>query len=159
MPVKNTKQYYIDNKERIKEYAKQYRIRNREKIKIRDRQYNIDHKEEISLKAKQRRINNIEEYRKREREQKRIYNPEKRKKNQLKRDYGITLEIYKEMFNKQNGRCAICKNEFKTLCVDHDHLTGKIRGLLCHKCNLILGYSGDNIIILKNSIKYLNNIL
>jgi len=57
----------------------------------------------------------------------------------LKRLYGITLDQYNELLEKQNQRCAICdrhKDEFKTnLCVDHDHLSGLIRGLLCTYCN------------------------
>jgi hypothetical protein len=158
MPTKDRKQYYIDNMERIKSYAHQYRIVNKERIKLRDKQYNIDHKEEMLIKSKKRRLDNIEKYRKREREQRRKYNPELRKNNQLKKDFGITLEIYKEMFDKQNGRCAICENEFKILCIDHDHITDKIRGLLCNQCNLVLGNAKDNIFILENSINYLKRI-
>ena len=57
----------------------------------------------------------------------------------LKRKYGITLEQYEELLEKQNHSCAICnrhKTEFKTeLAVDHSHKTGRIRGLLCTACN------------------------
>lgn len=73
----------------------------------------------------------------------------------------MSLEEYEYMFNSQNGKCAIC-NSFEThdkhgvLAVDHDHKTGKIRGLLCFKCNTALGSVDDNIEILKNMINYLN---
>ena len=71
-------------------------------------------------------------------------NPDKRKSAMLKYEYGITLDDYNKMFNAQEGKCAICKkhqNELKkTLCVDHDHKTGKVRGLLCGRCNAGLGY-------------------
>ena len=64
------------------------------------------------------------------------------------------------MFKEQNGVCAICgspevSDRNSNLCVDHDHETGKIRGLLCNKCNRGLGYFLDNPKILKNALKYL----
>jgi hypothetical protein len=73
--------------------------------------------------------------------------------------YGITLEDYNRMFEEQEGCCKICKRhqtEFnKRLHVDHDHKTGKIRGLLCHNCNLALGRLGDSIQTLKSALEYL----
>lgn len=64
----------------------------------------------------------------------------------LKRVYGITLADYKTMVSAQDGRCACCGKEPKSdhrisnLSVDHCHESGVVRGLLCNKCNLILGY-------------------
>lgn len=68
------------------------------------------------------------------------------RKNNLKK-YGLTIEQYDKMFQEQGGVCAICgqpethsnQTGIKTLGVDHDHATGKIRGLLCLVCNLKLG--------------------
>ena len=64
------------------------------------------------------------------------------------------------MFNKQEGKCLICghhQNEFKRrFDVDHNHITGKIRGLLCINCNLIIGNAYENINTLKEIIDYLN---
>jgi Recombination endonuclease VII len=70
------------------------------------------------------------------------------RKNLLKK-FGITPQEYDEMLIKQNGVCALCGKpetamgynspKTKLLAVDHDHLTGKIRGLLCSKCNMDLG--------------------
>lgn len=79
--------------------------------------------------------------------------------NKLKRIFNITVEEYNKMFKEQEGKCKICgidqtKLKIK-LTVDHDHKTGKIRGLLCHKCNSVLGYANDDIEIFKNIIKYL----
>jgi len=63
------------------------------------------------------------------------------------------------MFDDQEGKCFICKthqsNLKKKLAVDHDHKTGKIRKLLCCKCNRTLGYLYEDIDTLKNMIKYL----
>jgi hypothetical protein len=86
-------------------------------------------------------------------------NPERTRNNDLKRNYGITLDEHTQMFNDQKGVCAICKGEgdgkWKKLCVDHDHKTGKVRQLLCRNCNMILGQVGDNTNLLEEMIKYL----
>ncbi len=77
----------------------------------------------------------------------------------LKRMYGLTYEQYEEILIKQEYRCAICKihqNELKyKLAVDHNHKTGKIRGLLCSRCNKGIGFLYDNPIILEQAITYL----
>jgi hypothetical protein len=86
-------------------------------------------------------------------------NPERTRNNDLKRNYGITLQEHQEMYKNQNGVCAICKGEgdgkWKKLCVDHDHKTGKVRQLLCRNCNMVLGQVGDNANLLEEMIKYL----
>jgi len=79
--------------------------------------------------------------------------------------YGVTLEQYNKMLEAQNGVCAICGqvekiidkrvNRTVSLAVDHNHSTGKVRGLLCVKCNSILGLANDNMILLQKSIEYL----
>jgi hypothetical protein len=68
--------------------------------------------------------------------------------------YGIEPEQYDTMFEKQKGLCAICQKN-KKLCVDHNHFTGEIRGLLCHDCNRGLGSFRDNIDFLKRALEYL----
>ena len=87
-------------------------------------------------------------------------NPKRTKNNDLKRNYGITLQEHQEMYEEQNGCCAICGNEgngkWKKLCVDHCHKTGKVRKLLCHHCNTALGLVGDNVSTLQKMIEYLN---
>ena len=81
------------------------------------------------------------------------------KNNDLKRLYGITLDEHTQMYEEQNGVCAICKGEgdgkWKKLCVDHDHKTGKVRQLLCRNCNMVLGQVNDNVNLLSEMIKYL----
>lgn len=71
----------------------------------------------------------------------------------------MPLKEYDDFFNKQNGKCAICKisaDECTTLlAVDHDHKTGRVRGLLCKPCNFALGIFKDKIDVLNEAIKYL----
>src|SRR5690349_757828 len=66
--------------------------------------------------------------------------------------YGIKPEAYQALVESQAGRCAICKTipttQKRALAVDHDHATGRIRGLLCHYCNGMLGHARDNVEIL-----------
>lgn len=72
--------------------------------------------------------------------------------------YGITVEDYVRMLVEQNGRCAICLSEYpgpNAFHVDHDHATGKVRGLLCTRCNPGLGYFRDDPELLARAIEYL----
>lgn len=89
-----------------------------------------------------------------------------RRKNHLKRDYGLSLEDYDILFEFQGGGCGICgapTNEryrkdgerFRSMCVDHDHETGQRRGLLCNRCNRALGLFGDDATVLRKAIAYL----
>ncbi|ADF42419.1 endonuclease VII [Synechococcus phage S-CBS2] len=84
-------------------------------------------------------------------------NARKHKCGQLRRDYGITLEQYEEMDQKQGGVCSICSSRpgSRRLSVDHCHSTGKVRGLLCSNCNTAIGLLGDNRAILQAAITYL----
>ena len=82
------------------------------------------------------------------------------RKCQLKAKYGITPDEYERIFSTQGGACAICgttspvgRGEFH---VDHCHSTGKIRGLLCHHCNVGLGNFRDSTQTLTQAISYLN---
>jgi len=67
----------------------------------------------------------------------------------------LTEVEYFEMLETQDGNCAICKAEQASLYVDHDHKTGKVRGLLCEQCNFLLGNAKDNVNILASAVKYL----
>ena len=72
----------------------------------------------------------------------RLKNPHIKRDYDLTRLYGISLNTYERLLKKQNGVCAICKHictTGKNLSVDHNHSTGKVRGLLCRRCNLVLG--------------------
>lgn len=74
--------------------------------------------------------------------------------------YGLTREAFDNMVNLQGGVCAICgvKNwNGRKPHVDHDHISGQVRGILCHRCNSAIGLVGEKIIVLVRMIEYLNN--
>ena len=74
------------------------------------------------------------------------------------KQYGLTPEEYEEMMAAQEGLCAICRGEQhngRNWCVDHDHVTGKVRGILCMACNTALGNFRDDPAILAAAIRYL----
>lgn len=78
----------------------------------------------------------------------------------LKREYGITMAEYEALVQKQDGLCAICRfppREGHRLAVDHDHETGQIRGLLCDRCNLVLGMLESSPGALQRATEYLNH--
>lgn len=79
------------------------------------------------------------------------YNPEKQREVSKRNSwyarawrYGMSVEELQAMLERQNGCCAICPKELTKPCVDHDHETGAVRGLLCHGCNTLLGLAGDD---------------
>lgn len=69
--------------------------------------------------------------------------------------YGITPAEYDAIKDRQGGACAICGVIPKLLFIDHSHTKGKVRGLLCHRCNTALGFFGDNITRIRRAIEYL----
>jgi hypothetical protein len=74
--------------------------------------------------------------------------------------YRMTEAQYNELWQRQDGKCAICLNlcpSGKALHVDHSHTTGKIRGLLCKRCNMTLGLLHDDVSILQRAIDYLKS--
>ena len=89
---------------------------------------------------------------------------ERRRDQVYKRRFGISLDDYNALLEKQNGVCAICKNtetetgnggDIKRLSVDHCHTTGIVRGLLCASCNNLLFRAKDNTVLLRTAAVYL----
>lgn len=88
----------------------------------------------------------------------------KRKLN-LAKNYGLTMVEYNALLRTQGGVCAVCgKDEPQArgrtgkqfaLAVDHCHKTGKVRGLLCQKCNRAIGLLGDDPVLMRRAISYL----
>jgi hypothetical protein len=155
------KELTVEQKAKEAAHKKQYRQDNRAKISLRQKKYREEHKAEASLYNKQYRQEHkagkagAAAYQKQYRQKHKA----KARHGNLVRKYGIGLKEYDELFITQEGCCAICGTHqtelSRALVVDHNHETGEIRGLLCHKCNLTLGYVNDNIRVLVNAIKYL----
>lgn len=138
------------------------------------REYNNKYNKEYNLLYPEKRLKASKEYRERNYEKvcksardyaRRIRKekPEechkKDRKVALLKYYGITENEYNNLYKKQNGVCAICggkqRKNNKYFCIDHDHKTKKVRGLLCHNCNVALGLINENKEILKKMIEYL----
>lgn len=138
------------NKTKEERYAKQkeWRINNRERV-------NNLARLRVRIRSEQDKVR-AEEYNK---TSERI---SAKKNTNLKKNYGITLDDYNRMFQEQNGCCKICgkhQQDLKaSLHVDHNHMTGKVRGLLCHHCNVGIGHFEDNIVLLSNAITYLGEV-
>ena len=119
------REQYLKNKDKEKAAREIYYSKNKESILARNKKYNKE-------------------------------NPDKRKSAILKYEYGITLDQYNEMFRAQEGKCAICQrhqNELtRTLCVDHDHKTNKVRALLCLTCN-------TDVSVVENRLEEMTNYL
>jgi hypothetical protein len=131
------------------------------KIKASRKIYNLTHKEELKRRKVAYLSNpeNLEKSRAYAREYHRK-NPQ-RQRDRLFKKYGITAQQYDEMFQKQNGGCAICgtkKNGKKmNFIIDHDHKTDAVRALLCTQCNAGLGNYRDSPSLLRKAAAYLES--
>lgn len=112
------------------------------------------------VRARQRAHPNYEKFRK----EQLVKTRARRKAFSLRVNYGIDLKEYEALYAAQNGQCAICgcvggpaprNKEVLILNVDHDHTTGKVRGLLCRACNQGLGLFRDSLQNLESAITYL----
>lgn len=85
-------------------------------------------------------------------------NPQKERERHLIRKYGLDLAGYERLFVKQDGACAVCgKRQKRAFDVDHDHVTGVVRGLLCTSCNRMIGHAGDSPENLEAAASYLRS--
>lgn len=141
---KKGKAHYQKNPKAHYQAHKKWVAKNREKAREYSRKYHNNNKDKEKSRAK--------EFKRR--------NPHYHRDVRLRHFYGIGVKEYAELLAKQNGVCAICATDkpgskFKHMLVDHDHETGRIRGLLCNDCNLILGNAKDSSLTLLLAIKYL----
>jgi len=151
----NYKKYYRENKEKIKENVKQYQAENKNEIQEKRKEYfvqrNLIHKEKMKSDAVYRA-----EVRNRNKKYDRT---DKRKSQALMRNFGINIDQYNQLKESQANCCAICDTHYsnlkQALNVDHCHVTGRIRGLLCASCNMALGLLKDDFNLLNKSIQYL----
>lgn len=155
-------------KECNNKYASEWHHKNFEKSSNKSKRWRDSNPEKDKIRRKDWRKMNREK----DNSTKRSWaknNPEKAalctRKGSLKYNYGITLDEYNLILLKQDNKCSICKqpetqidkryNRIRSLAVDHDHVSGDIRGLLCGNCNKGLGHFKDNIKYLKSAIEYL----
>jgi hypothetical protein len=92
-------------------------------------------------------------------------NKARQKELHFERRYRLSMKSYKKLLDAQNSVCAICQlpesslapstGKPKMLCVDHDHVTGVVRGLLCSNCNRALGWFGDSLETIRAAVAYL----
>lgn len=164
-----TKDYYLKNRERLKQYSRDWAFKNRAHLATRCKAYRAKNRERLNANSKRWRENNKEKYRKYNREYAKRYRKtqyDKFKNTILKCKYGITFAEYSSIGSKQGWVCAICKkpNPFHRrwgrptrLAVDHHHSTNAVRGLLCHTCNNGLGCFKDDIALMELAVAYLKN--
>lgn len=73
----------------------------------------------------------------------------------MRQQYGISWSDFDRMVLEQEGACALCGESPDRWHVDHDHNTGRVRALLCHKCNVALGWFDDDPALLRRAANYL----
>lgn len=151
--------YYNKNREKLRSQNREYTLKNKDKIKNKQKERYENKKEEIKEQVKRYYHANKESNRSKKNEWHKLYYKSNKGMTKYYKKYGITVEEYNRIFKEQNACCAGCKkhqSEFnKKLSVDHCHITGKIRGLLCVNCNFVLGNAHDNINTLLSLIDYL----
>lgn len=134
-----SKDYYANREELLDRQKKNYWEKRDEKIAYRKRYYK-ENKDSILPKLKKYQEEN----------------PHIKRNSYFKRNYGITLDEYEALVEKQEKRCAVCGDSPDyNLVVDHNHNTGEIRGLLCQPCNQALGLLKDSPDVLQSAQNYL----
>lgn len=147
------KRFHAANESGIKERNKKYREENKTKIKEGQKKWREENKEILKQKKKHYRENyqdKIKESRKKYKEK----HPGRIRDQEIRKKYGITLQQKDQMCDRQNGCCIICGIKSK-LVIDHDHDTGRVRGLLCSCCNTGIGNLRESQNTLFNARIYL----
>jgi hypothetical protein len=150
----------ITEREKNRQVTARYRERNRALLKEKAKERREEAKLDPAKRAQT--LKHKADYRKRNRSklaekqrQWREQNPELARWAVRQCKYGITFDQYQEMIEKQNGCCAVCDKKTDKLEIDHDHKTGRLRGLLCHWCNKALGFLRDDLAVAQKALSYL----
>ena len=132
-----------------REYMRQWRVSNVDKVQASKKKRYENHREEDKAYTRAYYWKNREAV----------------LSKRLKKKYGIAQEVYNELLKNQDGRCAICGSgetvldyrtgQVRSLAVDHNHETDKVRGLLCVRCNTVIGRVGEDTSLLQAMIDYL----
>lgn len=117
------------------------------------REYYHRTKDQKTPEQREQKLAYLREYRRKNREKLR---PKKQAAERL-RLYSLTDEEFQTMLERQDWECAICTRLLTDPVVDHDHTTGKVRGLLCRKCNAAIGLMEDNPGVLMAAAEYLTS--
>lgn len=141
-----------ENKSRQAEYMNAWRDENKDAVKAYQQKWRDANVE--SVRGYQKTYSH--EYREREESKTAA------RKRHLEKNYGITPECFNRMWVDQSGKCLICESNMtprgrnkRSACIDHNHETGEIRGLLCRSCNHGIGNLGDSPKVLQSAIEYL----
>lgn len=164
--------YRDKNREKERERSRLYEKTKRQRpqnhyedyVKVKSREWRQKNSDLVNERIREDRKKDPEKYRDWERD-KRSKNLLRYQEMEVVQKHNITYEEYKWMFDAQGGKCYICdKVETKKsrttgqvcrLALDHNHVTGKIRKLLCHNCNIVVGHCKESIEFLKKTIEYL----
>jgi hypothetical protein len=125
--AEKSKRWREANPERYRELTKAYAQANREKVKATSRAWYAANKDRARATSRRLKL----------------------------KGYGLTVEQFGEMLALQQGACLICLQQMLIPVVDHDHVTGRVRGLLCRKCNSALGLLQDSPTVLRRAVRYL----
>lgn len=139
-------QYRRDNRKKTNERQQRYRADNPERTNAYSRKWRAENPEKVAA--------SLRSWEERHQEHRRNYN----RMVSLRKLYGMSLEEYENIMERQDGGCAICGRKpgsKRKHHVDHDHETGKIRGILCSQCNTGLGMFSDDIEKMKTACIYL----
>lgn len=154
--------------EKARAYQKAYRAKHKERLNQRQRVYRDNNRDKVNAWARDSRSakgDSMREYWNSWYDN----NKDAARSSRLKYAYGISLEEYNAMNDSQNGLCAICgepetalnnrrsskRGEPMPLCVDHCHITGQVRQLLCRSCNMALGAMKDSPALFLKAAEYL----
>jgi hypothetical protein len=146
--------YYAANRERIRARRKADYAARRPELAAARRAYIAEHREETNATSRAYRAAHRDSYNGYMRSYKASH-PGLFASYRVRSLYGLTPADIAEMAEAQGGKCPICGSVDKPLRIDHGHVTGKVRGLLCDNCNMGLGQFGDDPERLSSAIAYL----
>jgi len=144
------RQWKVANPDKVREYGKRTRAKHPDRVRAYKHKWVAENRDRhLAYRRKWARMD-------------RARNPERQRDTDLAR-YGISAKEYQVRLDAQGGLCAICarpetyimRGKLKRLAVDHDHATGRVRDLICHSCNTLLGMGRDNPTVLMWAANYL----
>lgn len=152
--------YYRNNKDLFATRSREYRSNNKKIVAARNARWQAENKDKVKEKAARYYSRHREEILMNYKENREDILWRKRISRFLKK-YKITEEEFNYMMFLQNGVCAICGDpppDGKLLCVDHEHESGEVRGLLCVRCNTAIGSLRDNPVVIRSAAAYLDGV-